>query len=55
MFISQLPLDLEQYDRREQLKKSGLGKVGKHLLKKQSFYDTEISFSFFFGDEQIYI
>ncbi|CAN1233452.1 Protein IWS1 homolog 1, partial [Linum perenne] len=28
--LTDLPLDLEQYDRREQLKKSGLGKV-KHL------------------------
>lgn len=26
--LLQFPIDLEQYDRREQLKKSGLGKVG---------------------------
>lgn len=26
--IMQFPIDLDQYDRREQLKKSGLGKVG---------------------------
>jgi hypothetical protein len=26
-FVMQFPIDLDQYDRREQLKKSGLGKV----------------------------
>lgn len=26
-FVLQFPIDLDQYDRREQLKKSGLGKV----------------------------
>jgi hypothetical protein len=28
----QFPIDLEQYDRREQLKKSGLGKVRDLLM-----------------------
>ncbi|CAN1233453.1 Protein IWS1 homolog 1, partial [Linum perenne] len=31
--LTDLPLDLEQYDRREQLKKSGLGKVIMFLSK----------------------
>lgn len=30
--VMQFPIDLEQYDRREQLKKSGLGKVGLLLM-----------------------
>lgn len=30
--ILQFPIDLEQFDRREQLKKSGLGKVRIHHL-----------------------
>lgn len=31
----QFPIDLEQYDRREQLKKSGLGKVRIFFLRKK--------------------
>lgn len=31
-YVLQFPIDLEQYDRREQLKKSGLGKVRIHHL-----------------------
>ena len=30
----QFPIDLEQYDRREQLKKSGLGKVRSFCVEK---------------------
>ena len=30
-FFIQFPIDLEQHDRREQLKRSGLGKVRNHL------------------------
>lgn len=33
VFILQYPIDLEQYDRREQLKKSGLGKVSSILSR----------------------
>lgn len=40
LVIMQFPIDLEQYDRREQLKKSGLGKVRLHLpniLRRKPF------------------
>jgi hypothetical protein len=33
----QFPIDLEQYDRREQLKKSGLGKVRNERCKNHSY------------------
>ena len=40
-FIMQFPIDLEQHDRRDQLKRSGLGKVRNHL-------EATILFSFVF-------
>lgn len=33
--VMQFPIDLEQYDRREQLKKSGLGKVRNLVMLQQ--------------------
>lgn len=39
----QFPIDLEQYDRREQLKKSGLGKVGMTLEESvHNFFSSDM-------------
>lgn len=38
MFTFQFPIDLEQFDRREQLKKSGLGKVSLSIGRYKIFF-----------------
>lgn len=38
LFTFQFPIDLEQFDRREQLKKSGLGKVSLSIFQYKNFF-----------------
>jgi hypothetical protein len=42
MFLSQFPIDLDQYDRKEQLKKSGLGKVCIYLVRSDIMIALQI-------------